>query len=1054
MPIDALAGAAALAVLSIAQFGFRQNYRNICDDALISLRYAQQWVAGNGLVFNTGERVEGYTNFLWTVVLGGTTWLSQQLGTDPIQAASLASSLFAAGAVVLVAAIGRQLFPDSLLPIAVALGVCAVDNAYGTWAFQGLEGPFVAFWALLSLWIAQGQGPRRGGALGLSLAALWMTRPDAGLFVVLLLGFEAVDVWRRRQRGDADEAARARALVTASALCIAIYSTYFAWRFSYYGYLLPNTFYVKVGGELNAWTRGWDYAWSFVADRWGLPLLAFGAVLRFDLLAVRVLGAWVLLHGLYIVSVGGDFYAGHRFFVPLIPALALLLGVSTERLARLLRDRRFEGVAGAAALFVLVMWAGTTLRHGPLEWDVLRFRDHLQRSRAFMTWLGQNSPPEASVLVDEIGAAGVFANRHTLDFHGILDPEVAHQDASLGAGKAGHEKRASMELILRRRPDYVKFGLLLVDFWQHGYYLDTSMPPELAVPGIWRLDTLEAEGRYLGDAWLTDDSESLAGWERSGDAFEAHPTRRAAHGPNYLVMGQHGGYASSYSDTRGAQAQGRLLSPLMTLSGERLVFRVGGGNDPERLRVCLWVEGERVECTTGFESIALARRTWDIRAHRGKTARIELVDASDAPNGILLLDEVRQWVPEPGPTPAATTHLPPLDPRMPPGRWQRAHAPADALARAAAQLEAIGYVAGSEPPAAQSGTTRFDRARTQPGINFSVSGHAPEATLRDLEGEVLHRWRFTFDAAWPEREVAPYQDYWRRALPLPNGDLLAIWDGLGLVKLDRDSKLLWKSDVPAHHALELLPSGEIVVLTREAHAIPRIAAGPLFLEDYVSVLGPGGEERARISLLEALEQGEGFAALLESLRVHPRTDLLHANSIQVLGGEFADRAPWLRRGNVLTSFREPHMLAVLDPQAARIVKAWTGDFRFQHDPRVLPSGTLLLFDNGTAQTGSRIVERDLVTDEEIWSYRAEPPLSFFSEFCGTAQRLPNGNTLVTESTRGRAFELTRDGEIVWEWHSPHRAGEDDEFVASLLEVMRLPETFGAGWRRPPQGGGS
>ncbi len=63
---------------------------------------------------------------------------------------------------------------------------------------------------------------------------------------------------------------------------------------------------------------------------------------------------------------------------------------------------------------------------------------------------------------------------------------------------------------------------------------------------------------------------------------------------------------------------------------------------------------------------------------------------------------------------------------------------------------------------------------------------------------------------------------------------------------------------------------------------------------------------------------------------------------------------------------------------------------------------------------------------------------FFSELCGTCQRLPNGNTLITESTRGRAFEVTPDKEIVWEFFNPHRAGENDELIATLFELIRIP----------------
>jgi hypothetical protein len=59
-----------------------------------------------------------------------------------------------------------------------------------------------------------------------------------------------------------------------------------------------------------------------------------------------------------------------------------------------------------------------------------------------------------------------------------------------------------------------------------------------------------------------------------------------------------------------------------------------------------------------------------------------------------------------------------------------------------------------------------------------------------------------------------------------------------------------------------------------------------------------------------------------------------------------------------------------------------------------------------------------------------------------ARRLPNGNTLIVESQAGRAIEVTPDQEIVWEFVHPHRAGPQDELIAQLFDVVRLPPDFG------------
>ena len=91
---------------------------------------------------------------------------------------------------------------------------------------------------------------------------------------------------------------------------------------------------------------------------------------------------------------------------------------------------------------------------------------------------------------------------------------------------------------------------------------------------------------------------------------------------------------------------------------------------------------------------------------------------------------------------------------------------------------------------------------------------------------------------------------------------------------------------------------------------------------------------------------------------------------------------------------------------------------------------------------------------ERWSFAGSDEIPFYSESCGTAQRLPNGNTLVTESDGGRAFELTAGGQLVWEFYNPHRAGEQQEFIATLFEMLRLPEDFDVSWLDETSGAAS
>ena len=360
------------------------------------------------------------------------------------------------------------------------------------------------------------------------------------------------------------------------------------------------------------------------------------------------------------------------------------------------------------------------------------------------------------------------------------------------------------------------------------------------------------------------------------------------------------------------------------------------------------------------------------------------------------------------------------------------------------QLEAIGYVAGSTPGGELRGVSRHDPDRAYDGLNFYTSGHHSGAILIDMKGQELHRWEYSFEQAWPGESPDQHTDFWRRAVLLESGEVLAIFEGYGLVKLDHESKPVWKSLIGAHHQLEVQPDGSIYVLTREPRLAPRINKRVPILEDFVSIVDPAdGSELRRVSILKCLQRSPFHQRWKPSIA--RARDIFHTNTLKVLDGRHASRSPHFAAGNVLVSMRSTNALAILDMDRKKVVWMHTGDFQRQHDPTLLESGRMLLFDNRGREGSSSVQEFDPLTGQLNWQYRGTPEAPFYSRSCGSAQRLSNGNTLVTETDSGRAFELTADKEIVWEYHSPHRAGDDDEFVASLFEVVRLPLDFADDW---------
>ena len=123
----------------------------------------------------------------------------------------------------------------------------------------------------------------------------------------------------------------------------------------------------------------------------------------------------------------------------------------------------------------------------------------------------------------------------------------------------------------------------------------------------------------------------------------------------------------------------------------------------------------------------------------------------------------------------------------------------------------------------------------------------------------------------------------------------------------------------------------------------------------------------------------------------------------------------------------------------------TGDWAMPHQPTVLDNGNILLFDNRGHQGYSRVIELDPTDMSVEWTYAGDEPEDFYSRECGSNQRLPNGNTLITESDRGKALEVTPDGTVVWKFLNPMRAGDRLEYIATLFEVVRLPRDFPLDW---------
>ena len=290
---------------------------------------------------------------------------------------------------------------------------------------------------------------------------------------------------------------------------------------------------------------------------------------------------------------------------------------------------------------------------------------------------------------------------------------------------------------------------------------------------------------------------------------------------------------------------------------------------------------------------------------------------------------------------------------LPDGRWRVSPRPTSTEQRELTEeqqreiesLRSIGYLAGSQPASAVSGVTVNDAARVRAGLNFYTSGHFPGAVLMDMDGSMLHMWERSFLDAWPGRwRVAQDENaqFWRHAHLFENGDVLAIFEGIGLIKVDANSNLLWKRLGAEHHDLKVADDGRIYVLTRQARLHPQISLEDPILEDFITILDADGNELRSVSILEAMGNSR-YLPLMEGMAA--RGDIFHANAIEILDGSLADVSPAFKAGSVLLSLRTLSLLVVVDLESGLVTWAGKGTWRKQHDPSVLENGNILLFDN-------------------------------------------------------------------------------------------------------------
>ena len=328
--------------------------------------------------------------------------------------------------------------------------------------------------------------------------------------------------------------------------------------------------------------------------------------------------------------------------------------------------------------------------------------------------------------------------------------------------------------------------------------------------------------------------------------------------------------------------------------------------------------------------------------------------------------------------------------------------------RPAASLRALSYVSSSfDPEADRVGVQHHDAERAWQGLNFYYSGFAAPFYLVDMEGNEVWRWDDDSEALLAHAEL------------FPNGDLIVVRFDREVVRLNAAAEQLWQAPVRAHHDVGIY-GDSVYVLSRREVLDPDVHATQLTLEDTITVLdADSGAVRDEFSVLDSIRRSP-YSFLIPEAAHREFTaddgplDITHTNHVEVFDGTLADIAPIFAAGNILISMRHLNAVMILDGSSREVIWAWGPSNTYgQHHPRLLPNGRILMFDNGVSR--SRVIEIEPVSGRLEWLYEAD---DFFTALRGSVQRLANGNTLITESDTGYVFEITDEGDSVWEFANP------------------------------------
>lgn len=470
----------ALLILGILFYFYSDYLKFIQDDSYITYRYVKHFTEGFGLVFNIGEKVEGYTCFLWVILLS----VVKVMGFNFISFSQTLGLIFCLLTIYFTYRISSSIFQKdkgtfyNITFGLIAVTLLTVNGSFAFWSASGMETGMFTFLVTLGIYLYLKETKNNNKTFPFSsfvflLASL--TRPEGNLIFAITVLHKIIFIVKTSS-GDSKNKV-SKFFSRNNLYWISVYVVpaiiYMIWRYSYYGYLLPNTFYAKTGTSLEYFKAGMDYFWYFAKD-----YALYGSLFVLILLNLKsqkyfyqylYLTIILFIFILYVIAVGGDVLRSNRFFVPIMPVFYILiqeaihnLGIQLEKKINL--TRTYPSIA----IIVLLIFSHTIYKN---ERDELKKYSELENAfvekmKITGTWLKNKSTASGkklTVAASTIGALSYFSETNLIDMLGLTDKEIAHNpkpidEISENMSIGWKERQYNVEYVLSRKPDYIYFS--------------------------------------------------------------------------------------------------------------------------------------------------------------------------------------------------------------------------------------------------------------------------------------------------------------------------------------------------------------------------------------------------------------------------------------------------------------------------------------------------------------------------------------------------------------------------------------------------------------------